>query len=124
MRAPIIVAIVSLALTPAFALAASVNVHGSPAGRPLRAPNRSGIMMGESARATPRATQSRSGLSGAGGESGARFNELSHGRAYITRSQARREDPTLYRHFTRCDTLRDGRITRTEFKNCDGGKGK
>lgn len=124
MRAPTIVVMVSLSLVPAWALAASGNVHGSPSGRPSGTPNSPGMMLSESARPTPRPTQSRSGLSGGGGASGARFNELSHGRTYITRAQARDEDPTLYRHFKRCDTLHDGRITRAEFKNCDGGKGR
>lgn len=72
----------------------------------------------------PRPTENRSGLPGAGGASGARFNALSHGRPYITRAEARTEDPLLYKHFKRCDTLRDDRVTRTEFKNCRGGRGK
>ncbi len=117
MRAPTVVVMVSLSLVPTWALAASGNVHGSPSGRPSGS---SGMMVSE----TARPTQSRSGLAGAGGASGARFNQLSHGRAYITRAEARREDPMLYRHFKRCDTLRDGRITRTEFKNCHDGRGK
>ncbi len=61
-------------------------------------------------------------MNAAGGASGARFNALSQGRPYITRAEVRRTDPTLYRHFERCDTLRDGRVTRTEFKNCRGGR--
>lgn len=120
MKAPTVVVMVSLSLAPAFAFAASGNVHGSPHGRPSGTANSSGLMTGASARPT----QSRSGLAGAGGGSGARFNALSHGRGYITRAEARQEDPLLYRHFKRCDTLRDGRITRTEFKNCRGGQGK
>ncbi len=120
MRVPIVAVMVSLTLAPAFAFAASGNVHGSPDGRPSGTPNSSAMTMGDSARPT----ENRSGLAGAGGASGARFNRLSHGRAYITRAEARQEDPMLYHHFTRCDTLRDGRITRTEFKNCRGGRGK
>lgn len=120
MRAPTLLVMVSLSLASACALAASGNVHGSPAGRPSGTPNSSAMSMGTSTRST----DNRSGLPGAGGASGARFNELSHGRPYITRAEARQEDPLLYRHFKRCDTLRDGRITRTEFKNCHGGQGR
>lgn len=70
----------------------------------------------------PAPTSSRSGIGGAGGASGARFKAIAHGHRYITRAQAKRYDPVLYRHFRRCDTLRDGRVTRTEFKNCQGGR--
>lgn len=120
MKAPTIVVMVSLGLGPTWAFAASGHVHGASDGHPSETTHSSGLMTD----ASVRPTQSRSGLVGAGGESGARFNALSHGRAYITRAEARREDPTLYRHFKRCDTLRDGRVTRTEFKNCRGGREK
>ncbi|WP_297386486.1 hypothetical protein [Acidiferrobacter sp.] len=64
------------------------------------------------------------GLSGAGGASGARFNAIAHGRHSITRAQAKHYSPTLSRHFRRCDVLRDGRVTRTEFKDCRGGRAR
>ena len=118
MKGFIVVALLALAGVPVVTLAQSGNVHGSPNKASSATPN-SGAMMGPSPLA--RTTNSRSGLSGAGGASGARFNAIAHGRHYITRAQAKRYDPTLYRHFRRCDVLRDGRVTRTEFKNCRGG---
>lgn len=106
--------ILSLCLTPLSVFAASGNVHGSPQGVPSGQANSSGMMMGAAPSRTDSPTQGA-------GPSGMRFNQISQGRPYITRAQARREDPTLYHHFKRCDALRDGRITRTEFKNCQGG---
>lgn len=117
MQAPALMLIISLSLAPAFAQAASDHVQSAPQKQPSRTAHSVGMTTGE----RTRPTESRSGLVGAGGASGARFNELSHGSPYITRAEARQEDPALYRHFKRCDTLRDGRITRMEFKNCRGG---
>ncbi len=104
-----------LGMVPLTVAAQSGNVRGSPSGRPSGRPDAGIAQHAGADHVNPKR---------AGGASGARFNQLSHGRSYITRAQARREDPTLYRHFSRCDTLRDGRVTRTEFKNCDGGHKK
>ena len=118
MRRSVVVVLLTLAGTPAVTLAQSGNVHGSPQGIPSETPDSTGMM---APAPSARTTNSRSAPSRTGGASGARFNAIAHGRPYITRAQAKRYDPTLYRHFQRCDVLRDGRVTRTEFKNCRGG---
>lgn len=121
MRRFLLVALLTLASAPTASLAQSGNVHGSPEGMPSETPDSTGMLAPQP---STRTTNSRSGLSGAGGASGARFSAIAHGRRYITRTQAKRYDPTLYRHFRRCDVLRDGRVTRTEFKNCRGGRAR
>ena len=121
MKGFVVAALLALAGAPAATLAQSGNAQNSPKEAPSATPDGTG-MRGPSPLA--RTTNSQSGLSGAGGASGARFNAIAHGRRSITRAQAKRYDPTLYRHFRRCDVLRDGRVTRTEFKNCRGGHGR
>lgn len=111
--------LLAIACAPGAASAQSGHVHGSPQGGPAGTPNSTGTMRPDDVATS---TSSRSGIGGAGGASGARFKAIAHGRRYITRAQAKRYDPVLYRHFRRCDTLRDGRVTRTEFKNCHGGR--
>lgn len=118
MKTSVTMTLFALCVCPATVYATSGPAPQGAQGRPAPTAGRSRLMADHSREAA----RTQSGLTGAGGLSGARFNQLSHGHSYITRAEARREDPLLYRHFERCDTLRDGRITRTEFKNCRGGR--
>ncbi|MHB1950609.1 MAG: EF-hand domain-containing protein [Acidiferrobacteraceae bacterium] len=68
-------------------------------------------------------TSTYGGTGAAGG--GATFNTLDHGhKGYLTRGDVK-SDPLLARHFSQCDTNKNGKLSRSEFQACErkyGGK--
>lgn len=66
----------------------------------------------------PAARTSTYGGTGAAG-GGPSFNTLDRGhKGYLTRSDVK-SDPSVFRHFSQCDTNGNGKLTRSEFQTCE-----
>ncbi|MHB1586247.1 MAG: EF-hand domain-containing protein [Acidiferrobacteraceae bacterium] len=66
----------------------------------------------------PAARTSTYGGTGAAG-GGPNFNTLDRGhKGYLTRSDVK-SDPSVFRHFSQCDTNGNGKLTRSEFQTCE-----